>query len=63
MGIEDWHTLIQYRKKWRDIVVTARTLRDGQKKNFYFEYICLLHLYSSGLSKTNIFILLLFNFI
>ena len=35
MGIEDWRDIVQDREKWRDIEVTARTLREkyGQNKN------------------------------
>jgi len=28
MGIEDWRVIAQDREKWRDIVVTAKTLRE-----------------------------------
>jgi len=28
MGIEDWHEVAQDKEKWRDIVVTAKTLRE-----------------------------------
>ncbi|KAF0770861.1 Reverse transcriptase domain-containing protein [Aphis craccivora] len=31
MGIEDWRVIAQDREKWRDIVVTAKTLRESLK--------------------------------
>lgn len=41
MSIEDWHEVVQDREKWRDIVVTAKILREykSQKKKINAEVI------------------------